>query len=190
MKHHASIHKARWFVARVAPNREAVAQEFLRQEGVTTFLPLRPAKVRHNRHCKGRRKTRYVCELPGYLFLKTGTEIPIGALSRCKPFRSLLGYKVNDDIVPAMIDYEYMERWVWRSGAGLVGPVAESKWLGDPSTLKPGDLALVTDGPYEGNTVEIEAMPDTGYAAKVLLPILGTIRPADIDISRLSPVAA
>ena len=162
----------RWFVARVHPNRENSAQFNLGRLGLRSFAPRVRRTVRHAR------KSRNVLAplFPGYIFV-------ILDLSRDR-WRSVNStFGVSSLIMgveqPLPVPRGVVEGLLITGNSGLVS-------LGND--LEIGQKVRILSGPFADALCRLVDLDDKGRV-RVLLELMGTEVPAQVDRACIAPAA-
>lgn len=146
-----------WYALRVAPQRELVAARILRDDGFTTFVPLKHIKTRARQN-DPRQRLRAVARVPGYLFVgfPLGLDPPWLQLFRVAMVLGVIGQDGRPYPIPPMIMFRH------------VLPLAQrpQPWpRGTRRRFRSRNWAEIVSGPYEGKTVRVTGNLEELYEA-------------------------
>lgn len=137
----------RWFVVSTQPNREPVAVENLRRQGLATFCPLRTVTIRHAR----RVSQRNVAAFAGYVFVQLDPgEFRWRSVNGTRGVRSIIA----DDAGPVPLQDGVVEALRMRTGPDGV--------LKSREDLSVGDTVRFAAGPFAERLATIDDLDDTG----------------------------
>lgn len=164
-----------WYVAQTKPRQEArvLRHVALRQVGVTPFLP----KIEVIRHGNGRRAVSIEPLFPSYIFVRCHPMPETWSIVRWTPgVRRLLGDSEQPIAVPDALVRSIRER-VEPLGFVRVG-----------FGLPPGARVRVKTGAFAGLEGIFERPTTRRDRVRILLEILGTVAPLEIDVFDLEKV--
>jgi transcription antitermination factor NusG len=162
----------RWFVARVHPNRENSAQFNLDQLGFRSFAPRVSRTVRHAR----KEHTVLAPLFPGYIFLILDLS-----RDRWRAVNSTIGVAslIMGAEKPMPVPRGVVEGLLVAENSGIVRLAAD---------LEIGQTLRILSGPFADALCRLVHLDDNGRV-RVLLELMGTEVPAQLDRSRVAPAA-
>ncbi len=163
-----------WFVVQSRPRQEKFAAAHAAQLDVEVFLPL----VREEQKVAGvlRRVVRAL--FPCYFFVRFCPSISFQALSRIRGCVRVVGTGAGPTPVPSDVVADL------RSYAGPEGVIDLESHM-----LRPGDLVVVRQGPFEGLLGRVERATDGRGRVAILLEALRGAR-MEVDGADLEPAEA
>jgi transcriptional antiterminator RfaH len=150
------------------PRRERLADEHLRRQGITSFLPLVATTVRH----AGRFRAALQPLFPGYLFVDLGSEkIRWRSINGTRGVVRLLTLGDSPSFLPAGIVEEFR-------AASEIGP-----------SLREGDSVRLRDGPFTGFVGRILRLKPS-QRVQVLLEVMSGSVAVEVAPGAVSLLAA
>jgi transcription antitermination factor NusG len=169
----AADHAAGWYLFRVPPQKERVAEQIAKRCGMIACVPMERRKKR-----RVQKRNRVVSEYPiinGYVFIGDPDWHRIFNLGIIK---SVVGFEG----VPLRLAPAQMQRLLKHSGQALPGRATPS-WRRE---LTVGDRAEITTGPLRDTAGRIEAI--AGKRAEILFELLGVERVVSVPLAILEAV--
>lgn len=166
-----------WYAALVAPQKEFIAENILRQLGVECFVPFRTEWRRRNKFAKAKSRMRYAA-IPRYVFIgvENNRWAPVFASDYVKGVLSENGE-------PRPLDEEDLAS-VRRLGQSA--PAAH-RWMRTHREFTVGEYVRIIDGAFRDHTVVVEAMDLETGRAKFRRTILGAERELWAPMASMEP---
>lgn len=164
-----------YFIFRVPPRREAVAELILRKRGYDPLIPKKYIKRRskNGRHRNGPRELVEMTAIPGYIFVPLHSEFPpLFDLMRLQIIRAVVGFNG----IPGRIGTEYMGEFCRKIGA--------KPRIGEEHGLKKGSTVRIQEGPFFGYTGVVEGVK--GAHADILVQFFGRPTPLNLSVDDLA----
>jgi transcriptional antiterminator RfaH len=162
-----------WYAAETHSRCEAQAERHLDRQQFISFCP------RFNKLRRHARRVDHVLAplFPGYIFVRFDhTRDSWHAINGTLGVKRLVGPSFG---LPQAMPDQVMQALLSRCQSGRISALF--------STLQPGQQVRLASGPFANMLAEVEKLDDRGRV-RVLLDILGGLRPLDLQISDLAPV--
>ena len=164
---------AHWYTVQSKPRQEHIAEEQLRRQGYTTYLP----KIRHRKQRAGKWTQLTEPLFPRYLFIHADpTEQSLA------PIRSTIGVAalVRFGVVLQAVPQEVID--FLRAAETDAGEREDDSW-----PFQPGDSVRVLDGPFAGLPA-VYRMQRGADRALLLVDLLG--RANEVEVANASLASA
>jgi transcriptional antiterminator RfaH len=163
----------RWFVARALAHQESRAQLHLHRLGFRTFLPRLRRTIRHARKVRDTLQPLF----PGYIFVTIDlSKHRWRSINGTFGVASLImGAELPSPVPPGVVE-------------GLIASCADSGVIRLDDGLEIGQTVRILSGPFAETLCRLAHLDDRGRV-RVLLKIMGTEVPAQLDRSAIGPAA-
>ena len=151
-----------WYVCTVQSRRELSAHEMLQERDITSMVPMQHEIVRPSRHSK-RRELKSRPLLYGYLFVSSQGELPWQEIRDVPGIRGFIAQE-NEPYALRPADIERL----------LALSSIEAPDNDPDRPLRPGDDAVIVNGPFAGRTVSVKEI--VGNDAKWVTKMFGAMR--------------
>lgn len=158
-----------WHLIHTHSGKEKQVVAHLQRQGFTSFLPLQAKRIKVGRASK----EISVALFPAYVFVCFDP-----ATQNWRPINGTFGvkYLVCFNQIPARVPRGIMEALFARADQGELPAPA--------TTLHPGDLVRIAEGPFAGQIATIETLPSR-ERARLLLQIMSQWTPIEINQASL-----
>ncbi len=164
---------AKWYVVYAKPSQEVVAEENLRHQGYTTYLP----RIKKLRRRRGKWKEVIEPLFSRYLFIQL--SLGIDDISPIRSTRGVIGivrFSIEPVAVPAIVIDALLQKTDVNTGVVMV----------NQTLFKPGDKVTIIDGPL-ARLEGIYQVSNGRERAIILLDILGHSQRVYLNQDVLSP---
>jgi transcriptional antiterminator RfaH len=162
-----------WYCVRAQPKRENIAAgQLKRLDGVEVFCP----RIRFRRNTKRGKVWFEEALFPGYLFARFNLYTMCRAVSASVGVSGLVRFGGECAQVPDFL--------IARLQAEADGVIVVQ-----PSGLKEGDVATLTEGALCGLPALIKQILPGGERVKILMELMGTSVEAEVPVEALEPAA-
>lgn len=172
---------ADWYIARVEPGREQVAEMLLNRRGIQTYLPLKTVYRKRNRYDRpGEKRERLIALMTGYCFVSVPEDIDWFLVNTTERVEGILGnergyYRLKDWVVPDL-----------KARFGHVVPgIKAERWMRSYKEFKAGDLVTVVVGPFRNPLVPVRVESISGSAATILMHLFGALTRVRVPLDSL-----
>ena len=164
-----------WIVIRSKSQRERVAEEHLRSRGAEVYCPL---FLRPRSHQRAPRRPSPL--FPGYLFARSGNDLPLNGMAYCPGVHAPLRF----DGRPARVENTLIEALrAQEDGRGFILPWERKKGISQGSSI------TITEGPLKGLEGVFEEYLNGMERARVLVEFLHRSTQVEIDSLHLRVVS-
>lgn len=163
----------RWYVAGVFQGKESIAEQHLRRQGFTSFVPRGERTVRHAR----RLSKRIAAYFPGYMFVAFDVT-----QQRWRSVNGTIGIRslIMQGDRPLPVPFGLIERFIALTG--------EDGLLDFSGGLLPGSSVRIVSGPFAELIGRLDRLDPTGRA-RVLISFMNGEIPVDLESKGLVGIA-
>ncbi|MER8846087.1 transcription termination/antitermination protein NusG [Mesorhizobium australicum] len=163
----------RWYVAGVRQGKETIAEQHLRRQGFTSFVPRGERTVRHAR----RLSKRIAAYFPGYMFVAFDVT-----QQRWRSVNGTIGIRslIMQGDRPLPVPFGLVERFIALTG--------EDGLLDFSGGLLPGSSVRIVSGPFAELIGRLDRLDPTGRA-RVLISFMNGEIPVDLESRGLVGIA-